>query len=281
MCTGVLAGLTALVRPSFLLLPALLPLWARAQRMSWRRTMRLTSIVALTSLVTMSPWMIRNYEAKGAMFEVASNGGLVFWGGNHPQAFGGVVRPPTVESDLHAGTAEYDSSLGYRLGFESIVSDIPATFRRSMQKLTYFFAIETDGAMWNYKGLEGAGRGVLPVLVAGFAYIAAMASGIFSLVHGLGNRAFGAWFLLLSAYTIGIAIAFEADPRYHFPLIPFLLMYTAAGLTTYVPAMIKQFRGGLQRVRQDPKIVHWSAAMIIFALLIVANLWLKSMEGRL
>ena len=248
--------------------------------MSWRRTIALTSIVTLASLLTMSPWIIRNHHMSGALFEVASNGGLVFWGGNHPQAFGGVVRPATVNSDLRAGTPEYDGSLGYRLGLESIVSDIPATFRRSLQKLTYFLAIETDGAMWNFKGLDGAGRGILPVLLAGFAYIAAMAAGIFSLMHGLRNRAFGSWFLLLCAYSIAIAIAFEGDPRYHFPLIPFLLVYSAAGLTTDVPALVTKYRNGLSGLAKDPKIVCWSVTMMVFLLLILVNLWLKTLEGR-
>ena len=35
---GILAGLATLVRPSFLLLPALVPIWCFAQSMSWRRT---------------------------------------------------------------------------------------------------------------------------------------------------------------------------------------------------------------------------------------------------
>jgi hypothetical protein len=283
---GVLAGFAALVRPGFLFLPALVPLWGRLQQMSWRRTMVLTSAVSLAALLTMSPWIIRNHYVTGATFEIASNGGLVFWGGNHPQALGGVVLPPSVRGDLHAGTPEYetpeyDGSLGYHLGIESIVSDIPATLRRSMQKLTYFFAIETDGAMWNFKGLDGAGRGILPVLLAGVGYIAAMAAGIFSLLHGLRNRAFGSWFLLLFAYSLAIAIAFISDPRYHFPLVPFLLVYSAAALTTDIPALIKKYRNNLAGCAKDPKIVWWSVAMTVFLLLMVANLWLKALEGRL
>lgn len=279
--TGVLAGLAVLVRPGFLFLPALLPLWGRLQQMSWRRTMVLTSVVSLAALLTMSPWIIRNHHVTGAMFEVASNGGLVFWGGHHPQALGGVVRPSAVKGDLRAGTPEYDGSLGYHLGIESIVSDIPATLRRSMQKLTYFFAIETDGAMWNFKGLDDAGRGVLPVFLAALGYIAAMGVGILSLLHGLRNRAFGSWFLLLLAYSLAIAIAFEADPRYHFPLIPFLLMYSAAALTTDIPALVKKYQNGLAGFAKDPKIVWWVVAMMIFLVLIIVNLWLKTLEGRL
>ena len=278
---GVLAGLAALVRPSFLLLPLLLPIWGRLQKMSWRKTMVLTSVVALTSLLVMAPWMIRNHDMTGAWFELASNGGLVFWGGNHPDAFGGVQRPEEVHSVLGVGTAEYRGSLGYRLGIESVMSDIPASMRRSVQKLSYFFAIETDGAMWNFKGLEDAGRGVVPVLVAGSAYIAVFAIGIFALMHGLQNRAFGHWFLLLSAYSIAISVVFEADPRYHFPLIPFLMIYTAAGVISHIPESFKMFPDEWLLIMKDPKIIYWSASMVIFFLLIGFNLWLKTQEGAL
>jgi 4-amino-4-deoxy-L-arabinose transferase-like glycosyltransferase len=279
--TGILAGLAALVRPGFLFLPVLLPLWGRMQGLGWRKTMALTAIVTLASLMTLAPWMIRNYHVTGVKFEVASNGGLVFWGGNHPESLGGVVRPTTVKSDLHAGTPEYDSSLGYRLGLESIVSDFPATLRRTLQKMTYFLAIETDGAMWNFKGLKGAGKGILPVLLAGFAYFAAMAVALLALVHGLRNRAFGSWFLLLFAYSIAIAMVFEGDPRYHFPLIPFLLVYSAAGLTIELPALMKTYRRDFSGWAKDPKIVRWSVAMMAFLLIVGINLWLKVLEGRL
>ena len=281
VATGILAGLVALVRPGFLFLPVLLPFWGRAQKMGWRRIVILTLIVGLTSLLVMAPWMIRNYNVTGAWFEIASNGGLVFWGGNHPDALGGVLRPDAVYTDIGAWTAEYQSSLGYRLGIESILSDIPAALRRSVQKLSYFFAIETDGAMWNFKGLEDAGRGVLPVLFAGLAYIAVVMSGIFALMHGLGNKGFGYWFLLLSAYSIAIAVVFEADPRYHFPLMPFFMVYAAAGMISYIPASIRMNRGGQLRIIKDTKIIYWSAAMVVFFLLIVFNLWLKTQEGIL
>lgn len=277
---GVLSGLLALVRPSFLLLPALMPLWCLIQKMDWRRTVLITLLVVVTALAVMSPWMIRNYNLTGELFEISSNGGLVFWGGNHPEALGGVVRPDSVVSDLGFGTAEYDGRLGYQLGMESIRSDIPATFRRSVQKISYFFAIETDGAMWNYKGLKDEGRGIPLAIFASLFYIAAMATAIFGLVHGLRSSSFGSWFLLLTGYSIAIVVAFEGDPRYHFPLIPFLLMYSALGIRCDLPARLNDFRHEGLRHMKSPAIVAWLFIMTVFSLLLVLNLWLKTEEGR-
>ena len=278
---GILSGLAALVRPSFLLLPVVIPFCCRLQNLGWGRTARVTFIVALASLMTLSPWMIRNHRLDGAWFEIASNGGLVFWSGNHPGALGGVYRPESVYSDLRFGTPQYDSGLGYRLGIESILSDIPATLRRSVQKLSYFVAIETDGAMWNYKGLEGAGRGLLPAVLASIAFIAAVACGLFALSRGFRNRAFGHWFLAICAYSMLIAVVFEGDPRYHFPLIPFLLVYAAAGVCSDVPDTWRRIRqGGLRNV-VDVRTMLWLGALSLFLLLLVLNLWLKSLEGRL
>jgi 4-amino-4-deoxy-L-arabinose transferase-like glycosyltransferase len=275
---GLLAGLATLVRPGFILLPMLLPLWGYLQKMSWRQIALMTSIVFLVSLLTMAPWMIRNHDVTGGWFEVASNGGYVFWGGNHPDALGGVVRPASVNSDTGVRTPEYRSSIGYRLGIESIASDIPATVRRSVQKLSYFFAIETDGAMWNFKGLKSGNKGIVPALIASFTYIAVMACGMLALLHGLRNTAFGHWFLLLAAYSIAIAIVFEADPRYHFQLIPFLMIYAAAGMTESIPSTIEKYRVEGLHIIRDPKTLFWLAAMLIFLTLIVFNLWLKTLE---
>jgi 4-amino-4-deoxy-L-arabinose transferase-like glycosyltransferase len=275
---GLVAGLTALVRPGFILLPFLLPLWGYLQKMKGRQIALMTSIVFCVSLLTMAPWMIRNHDVTGGWFEVASNGGYVFWGGNHPDALGGVVRPPSVNSDTGVRTPEYRSSIGYRLGIESITSDIPAAMRRSIQKLSYFFAIETDGAMWNFKGLKSGNRGVIPALIASLAYIVVMASGIFALMHGIRNRAFGYWFLLLAAYSIAIAIVFEADPRYHFPLIPFLMIYAAAGMTEFIPSSSRRYHSSGVQVLKEPKTLYWFVAMFVLAALIVLNLWLKTLE---
>ena len=275
---GVLAGLATLVRPGFLLLPVLVLFWCLVQKMPLQRGALTALVVALACLATVSPWMVRNHGVTQPRYEISSNGGLVFWGGNHPEALGGVERPAAVERDLGFGTAYYDGALGYQLGIEAIASDLPAALRRSVQKISYFFAIETDGAMWSHKGLEGAGKGTLPVVLASLAYIAGISTAVFSLLHGLRNRAFGSWFLILSGYSVGVAAVFEGDPRYHFPLVPFLLMYSALGVFKDIPLQMKAFEVEGYAIFRSRIFLGWMTIMTIFLLLIILHLFLKTIE---
>jgi hypothetical protein len=84
---------------------------------------------------------------------LSTNGGHVFWMGNHPGAFGGYAYKQEIDELLREGNS-YDYSRGYRLGLAAIAAAPLQAGFRAMQKLTYFFALETDGVPWNLKGLR-------------------------------------------------------------------------------------------------------------------------------
>lgn len=74
--------------------------------------------------------------------------------------------------------------------------------------MSYFFALETDGVLWNLKGLAQPPPAIC-FAVLGLTYM--------PLTCPLASL-----FLLLTGYLVLVAVVFIGDPRYHFALIPFI-----------------------------------------------------------
>jgi hypothetical protein len=64
-------------------------LWAVAPRAAWASV--LLTLLGLVLLVL--PWTARNYWVFGQFIPIATEGGVTFWGGNHPLGHGGHVEP--------------------------------------------------------------------------------------------------------------------------------------------------------------------------------------------
>jgi len=98
---GVLAGITVLTRPEFLLFLGLLGLYLAATR-----RVLLTVALAAVVIVTIAPWPLYNITAHDRVVMLSSRGGPNLWMGNNPLALG--------DGDVGANPpmrAEYDSIL--------------------------------------------------------------------------------------------------------------------------------------------------------------------------
>ena len=81
--TGIVTGVTALVRPvalPFLALAALV--------LALRRRIGAAVVLALGAAITIAPWAIWKTHESGRLVLIASEGGITFWTGNHPLAIG-------------------------------------------------------------------------------------------------------------------------------------------------------------------------------------------------
>jgi 4-amino-4-deoxy-L-arabinose transferase-like glycosyltransferase len=84
---GVIIGVASLTKPSML---TLLLGAGLAWRLGspWRQSLRLAGIAAITTLIVVTPWVVRNYVALGTP-TLATNGGVNLWIGHNPDATGG------------------------------------------------------------------------------------------------------------------------------------------------------------------------------------------------
>ena len=268
---GITLGLATLVRPVVVLLPICLIAWYWLQERS-RRSLLLASVVGLTTLVTLSPWLIRNHGVTGRWTVVSTTGGHNFWIGNHPEAFGGYAYDHDINSQLDNGKAK-DYSRGYVLGLEAILSHPAETVLRSFRKVTYFFALETDGVLWNLKGLAQTPPAWVTLLLLGFAnaaYVSVLALAVLGLLSRDHDSPLGSLFLLVSAYLVVITVLFIGDPRYHYALVPLATLLGAKGLTQDLPKLVTE--------RNRRRLLTGSAIVVGLLILMASNVVIKMAE---
>jgi 4-amino-4-deoxy-L-arabinose transferase-like glycosyltransferase len=274
---GVLFGLAALTRPAIALFPVLLPVWYLRQRYGLRAALKGAGVVVLMSFMVVTPWMLRNHRVLGK-WEIASSGGDNFWIGNNPNALGGYVRPRELDQPLwDDGTRDF--SRGYRLGLEAIAAEPGKAVRRLLQKTTYFFALETDGLLWNMKGFDKPWPTWITLsllTLANVSYIAILSACVLALISA--SRGALPWlFGLLTAYSVTVSMVFLGDPRYHYPLVPLAAILGSEAFVHERPALWAGLKAG-ERWSQF-RVLRWAAIMCVFSALMVANLYLKSLES--
>jgi hypothetical protein len=153
--SGLVIGLAALVRPMLILLPLALAIWYWRVVPNRAGAILRTVLGGLVTVVAVSPWVIRNHEVTGRWTTLSTSGGHVFWMGNNPLAFGGYRHERAISEMLRVGE-QIDYDQGYRLGFEASAEAPVQAAVRVVRKLTYLAALETDGVLWNLKGLDRA-----------------------------------------------------------------------------------------------------------------------------
>lgn len=272
---GLLLGLGALTRPGIALFPLVLPCWYRRQGCGLRAATKRFIVVGLTMLAVVTPWIARNHGVSGR-WEIAASGGDAFWVGNNPHALGGsVVRAPKFHESAWDGD-EFDASRAYRLGLATIAAEPGHALLRFLAKITYFFALETDGLGWNMKGFEKPWPTWLTLsalALANVSYVAVLGGCVLAFVNG-PRGPLRSLLSLLATYMLTIAIVFVGDPRYHYPLVPLAAILSSQAFAEELPRL----RSGERWARLSA--VKWAAAMCVFALLVLINLFLKSVELR-
>ena len=274
---AVLAGLTlgcaTLVRPAALLLPGFLCLWYWIQGLR-TRALVLTLLVGCASLAAISPWLARYHDLTGRWTVVSTTGGHNFWIGNHAGSFGGYAYSPEIMPALRDG-GRYDYSRGYRLGFEVILNGPVEAAVRTFRKASYFFALETDGVLWNLKGLPE--QPAMPVTLALLAaanvgYLVVLALAVLGLLTTSRGHPLGSLFLVVSGYLVLIALAFFGDPRYHYPLLPVASIFGAKAIVQDLPTTLDRKNRRLLAV--------WAVSVGSFLVLMAANVMVKMAEMR-
>lgn len=277
---GALLGLVSLTRPTFLALPVVLPLWHMMNGVHVRRAIGLGALCVCGAICVLSPWLARNYRELGTWTEVSSTGGYNFLLGNGPTALGGYRGEPNI-ADLLSENGRLDGSRGYQIGLDAIRQDPLAAIQRLPQKLSYFFALETDGVLWNLKGVPTPTPLVITLLllaVANVAYLLVSSGCLLALTARSRDpdRPFRALFILLSGYLVLMALVFVGDPRYHYALIPFAALLFAKALLVDAPDLRARLLAGDATAWRQMK--RWMALNAVLLALVLVNLWLKYQE---
>ena len=279
MAAGVLLGLAVLTRPIIVLLPLLIPFGLWAQGRSLKKSLAATLLVGVMALATISPWLWRNHDLTGRWTTLSTTGGYNFWVGNNSQAMGGYVRPEGFEESLE-GPDGIDYRRGFSLGWKEILENPAHALFRVPLKVSHLVALETDGVLWNLKGFERAPSPALVLtllLVANLAYLAVLGTAAMALLDRREGTTLQRLTLALVVYMLAIVSVFFGDPRFHLPLIPFLLVFSASIVTGERPWL--RPAGSHEDQGSSHRFIAWVGVMAALVLLMVVNLVVKYAEG--
>lgn len=258
--SGLVLGLTALVRSTPLLFPfflLLFLLYLDGQRVGKLIICRNISVLILSALAVLSPWIIRNYSLTGKFVPTASVMGVSAQAGQYinEHLFDGrpwwlLDREASRERDKVA------SNLG--LPFEDGPGGYYQTFYKSIDEIT-FSKYLMGGVVNKYKRsptllVRCLGQNVFNFWIAGKTWTATALNAILQLpyivlaiigsVYCLKNKQAKAVGLLLLfiGYYVAVHVAILAQARYSIPLLPFVSILSTLGIVAVQERMTAKLK---------------------------------------
>lgn len=242
---GVLLAGACYIRPTALLLPAVLAVLslARGERLS--RTAAGTGVAVIVMLALLAPWSIRNTLLFDRFVLVSTNGGANTWMGNNPASTGYYVDLPT--SVEHLGEAERDAFLAGEAK-RYILADPVRFVARTAVKLVRLHDRESIGIAWNAQGLAGRlpPSAVLGLKLASNLYwwvvLGLAVGGVGLLARRTGWRVLFHAAVVTWGYFAAVHAITVVQDRYHLPSNPFIA--ALAGLALAAVLGGRRVRGG-------------------------------------
>ncbi|VVB54205.1 Dolichyl-phosphate-mannose-protein mannosyltransferase [uncultured archaeon] len=269
LLSGAIFGFATLVKPyaiGFLAL-FLLDVWIRGDAgVSRRRSLVLFSAGTAALILVLLPWIARNYVVNHEVV-LLSDGGTNLLIGNNPYATGTYLWDDKVKALIGiSGDIQQDNGTASSLesACEEAVQDTAGEYERDVKardyainymrdnpvgtlalwpkKLFYSYWSEVDGATWNLASVSkptGFVRGFLLFfgVVSSLAYYAVVLMFLWCLRMFAGEsekRSFPILGLIVVAYFTLWSLVFFGDLRYHFSVIPWVVMYAASAAEPYV-----------------------------------------------
>jgi 4-amino-4-deoxy-L-arabinose transferase-like glycosyltransferase len=232
---GILCGASILVRPVTLLFPLVIFIFLFVVRkVSLKSSLLRTLLVVFGLLLVLLPWTVRNKQVLGHWILVSTNSGYNFWIGNNPEAKG--TFTPEVADVLNLIDSEVERYyLGYREGFDFIISNPHKFLLLIPRKLFYLFLTDTFSFYYllTAAGLSNTGR---PAAVGGVLfelyYLLILALGVVGMA--LRSRDQNRDPIKLLYWILGYWVFFHlflfTMDRYHFPIMPFILILASGAI---------------------------------------------------
>jgi tetratricopeptide (TPR) repeat protein len=250
---GLLLGLSAVARPSVLVMVPIIPLLfflhGRITKSGIGRAggksawMRMSAACLGGAFLVIAPVIVRNYVVGRDLVPIASQGGVNFYIGNNPSSDGRTAIVPGTRPDWWGGY--YDSidiaekSMGrklkpseisnfyFRKGFEFIFSSPGKALQLFLHKFRLFWSggeRANNQNIYFFWHLAGMGKVPLP----GFWFVCPLGLlGAFMLRRRI--RSLSLLYAFMAAYSLGVIIFFVCA-RFRLPVVPLLILFAAYAL---------------------------------------------------
>lgn len=255
---GIALGLAALTRSAVSLAPPFLAIYFL---LAWngRFSQRLAgaAMLVLAFAVTIAPWSIRNSRLQNTFVTIDVMGGRNFMMGNYAhtplyrsweaiaiqgdKSWMHEVETSTLSGSL--GTQGKVDKAALQQGIAFVKANPLLTAQRSIVKFFDFWGLEREiiaGAGQGYFGSMSRTSLVLATLLLAGSYAAAVLMAIFgAILTPLDDRKAHWLFLCVIVFLCGVHTIVFGHSRYHLPLMPLVLIYTASAFRN-LPAIWNQ-----------------------------------------
>ena len=256
---GLAWGLTSLARPTSLMLPGLVLLWAWVPlglTIAPRDRVRQMLLLLLGLVLTVGPWTLRNARVLHAFVPVTTGGGVVLYVGNNQGVWGDPARRGGAGSDewtsLSAGEfrglSEHDADVRARARAMAFLREhARELLAMAGAKLARFWRISAEGGgtgSWQRPGSPlGAVLGrVDPLRLWSLVILPLAAWGAYLCFRGARR-----WFQTLSVWVIlyftMLGMVFFGSLRMRVPIEPLVALLAAAGLDDLTRRIRSRARG--------------------------------------
>ena len=259
---GIVFGLAALTKPQVVFLPGLLVLFhvfSKERRDKLRHPFIKGFAIYLAMAMVLVPWAVRNTMVFGEFVLISTNGGATLLTGNNPTASGGYEEndplvaqrnfsvQDQVESDRHARKLATDWIRANPMRFVELIP----------LKIWHLWSRNGE-AEWAYQAgyqyyeqYRNAFRTVrwINQIFYGLLLVGSFAAAFLLMKHR--DKVAWPWALIgycLMIYLTLISIVFSGQPRFHFPVMPWVIMY-AAWAAVMITAGQPRERYGQQGIR--------------------------------
>lgn len=254
MLTGLLLGLSALVRPNILVFAPVILGWAWWVVKDRRRFVTAALGMILAALFTISPATVRNYAVARDFVPISSNAGINLLLGNNPEARGAMPSrlPGLGVLDTCFDYPRLVRAVEEKVGRALKHSEVSAYFGERAREHIRRHPLDTLKLIWKKALLfwgpkevgnnrdderERSHSSILKWIPGSFAWAAALfVLGLLTSVHGRtkGEGAEKLQVIVLVAAFIGAYfvsyLPYFAAGRFRMPAVPFLLFFGAVGL---------------------------------------------------
>lgn len=247
LALGLLFGTLILMKPSFLLVALVL----MAFFPMLRTPVRSLVFVGLGMLVVVSPWLIRNYRTSGTVM-LSSNGGINLLIGNNPNTTGAyaIAFPPEA---IAGARDEFEvNRLASNYAANYIIDHPGAFLMNGVKKIAHLFESEGGLLVWSFHAnpedrtvryaTKYASIPSLLILLVNVPYAIFLLAGVVWFFGSAQNRFWWAFTAILTSWLL-IHFVFFGGGRFHFPLMPFFIVF-AAQLLPDVKQRLHQFSRG-------------------------------------
>ena len=249
--SGFIFGLATLVKSQVLFIPAILliciayPIYKTQKQLFSKTVFKYSAFCYVGLFIVVAPWTYRNYVVFNSFIFVNSNGGFNLFLGHSPHVttqFGLPRVPDEILNSYGQNAAQDEIAVDNAMreaAIEAIKQDPFASVKRIPHKIKHMWIMDVEGGRLNEREMFNIGNATRRFFyyfkVFSQAYYLLIMAGFAGFLWSLFRKrstisSIQLLGIISMLYFTAISLVFHGESRYHFPLMPLVIINACAGV---------------------------------------------------